>query len=593
MQKRNKTEEQQRDLYERFLEKYLEASRKCGEIKKYYRIANTAVCLSFAGESLVPILTKALEHLQFHNYLGKPDLTIHIWDSVSSGLPAPQAPCSVFDFTDRGDIWGFNSKIIKTAFHWSEYSVNLFNIETQTGIYWVKDPADLDYWVKSSPLRTHFHWWMEEKGMHLLHAAAIGTDEGVVLITGKGGMGKSTTALACMVSGMNYIGDDYIIINNSPKPEAYSLYCTAKINTGDWFRFPELRSNVFERDRPDQEKDVLMLYPERSHQIRERLPVLAIMTPEIHNHKHTDIESAEFWPVQRALAFTTMSQLPGAGVYSHQYMYDLASKTPVYIIKPGNDLMALADRVLTFIQNKEFAHQQSVKSIHVEQQPLISVIVPVYNGAKFIERALQNIMSQDYPVLEIIVVDDGSTDGTRDIVIRMDKDIRYLYHDNAGPAVARNTGIKDASGEFIAFLDVDDLWPEDNLKNLLRIMQNEPEWDVVRGYGQPFIVHEDGSKEFLGFSKDSFPNYIGAALYRKAVFNKVGLFDHHLRFGEDSDWFIRAHELNIKIMRIDETTLFTHRHDSNMTKEKDMVELNVLKVFKLKLDRIRNSDKTI
>jgi hypothetical protein len=146
------------------------------------------------------------------------------------------------DFTDRGDIWGFNSKRIKTAFHWSEYSVNVMDLKTNTGVYWVKTPKSFPYWVCSSPFRSMIQWWMEKNNAQLLHAASVGTKDGAVLITGKGGVGKSTTAISSLNAGLNYLGDDYVIVKKDPEPKVYSLYSTAKLNPGDLDKFPALRT---------------------------------------------------------------------------------------------------------------------------------------------------------------------------------------------------------------------------------------------------------------------------------------------------------------------------------------------------------------
>ncbi len=117
---------------------------------------------------------------------------------------------------------------------------------------------------------------------------------------------------------------------------------------------------------------------------------------------------------------------------------------------------------------------------------------------------------------------------------------------------------------------------------------NDKELKIIRGNAQ--VMEEDtqtGKFEFTGDSKSAFPNYIGACLYRKSAFDEVGLFDPTLRFGEDNDWFNRAKELNIRMKRIEDVTLYVRRHGHNMTEGKNIVELNKLRVFKKSLDRMR------
>gem|GEM_PF-181890 len=589
MDKPQKSEFEQIQFYRHCLQKFHDAAGKTGEIKRYYNIADTKVCLNFAGSSLLPFLTPAFQHLKT-DPVDNPDLTINVWDTVSTGVNAPPPPCEWADFTDRGDIWGFNSKRIKTAFHWSEYSVNVMDLETNTGVYWVKNPGAFPYWVYSSPFRTMIQWWMEKNGGQLLHAAAVGTEKGAVIITGKGGTGKSTSALICLNNGLKYLGDDYVIVKKDPIPKVYSLYSTAKLMLEDMDRFPALKSLAGKRIKEDQEKEVLFLFPELKDQIVNEMPLVAILTPQIQARENTNIAPTSFWPIQRAMSFTTMSQLPGVGSHTQKYIGDFISKLPCYILKPGSDFDKIPETIADFIHHPD--KYSSLEMAHAEknEKPLISIIIPVHNGARFIKQAIDNILQQNYPAIEIILVDDGSTDDTQKVVEKLNVDVRCFYQPNSGPASARNRAIRDVSGEYIAFLDVDDLWPENNLELLMKYLIENPDLDLVRGYAQLFRLNQEGKTEYIGNPKESYPNYIGAALYRKSVFEKVGLYDPELRFGEDGDWFNRAVEKKVLMKRLEEVTLLVRRHEGNMTKGKSIVELNALKVFKKKLERKRSGE---
>ena len=185
-----KTEAFQIDFFQRCYERFLNATATAGELRRCYRVAGTTVQLVFAGETLVPYIAPALEHLRIPDVDHLPDLTLCIWDSETTSIGMAPPPCREESFTARGDIWGFTSSRIKTAFHWIEYSVNLMDHSARTGIYWVQRAATLPYWVHAAPLRTLFHWWMEKNGCQLLHGAAVGTDDGAVLLAGKGGIGN-------------------------------------------------------------------------------------------------------------------------------------------------------------------------------------------------------------------------------------------------------------------------------------------------------------------------------------------------------------------------------------------------------------------
>jgi hypothetical protein len=595
MYKPQKSEAEQQDFFNKSYEKFLQAKSAAGEINFYYRIADTTICLKFAGDRLVPSLTAALEHLRLDN-VPTPDFTIGIWDSESTKVDMIPPPCTKECFTDRGDIWGFNSHRIKAAFHWIECSVNLMDLEKKTGIYWVQTAETLPYWVVASPLRTIFHWWMENNGCQLLHAAAVGNENGAVLITGKGGVGKSTTALSCLQDGLFYIADDYVITKLKPAPAVVSLYCTAKLNADHVINFPDLSRLINNTEKLDQEKAVIFLNHSLNQKLVTEMPLKAILTPQITDEHDSHIKPVSRWDIQRAMSFTTMSQLPYVGHHTHNYISQLASSLPHYILEIGKDFTRIPAAISDFLSDSDnFSVVKDTEPWSLcrkDERPLVSVIIPVFNGENFIREAIENVLSQKYPALEIIIINDGSTDGTETIIKQLPIDIRYFTQDNSGPSATRNKGIRDASGEFITFLDADDLWPENNLNIMVDEMLRNPDMEVIRGYAQLMEINKaSGCYDYVGNPKESFPHYIGAAIYRKSAFEKVGLFDPALRFGEDTDWFLRAGEMKLNIKRLEETSLYVRRHEGNMTEGKTLLELNALKVFRKSLERRRMQGK--
>ena len=126
--------------------------------------------------------------------------------------------------------------------------------------------------------------------------------------------------------------------------------------------------------------------------------------------------------------------------------------------------------------------------------PLVSVIIPVYNGQEYLNEAIQSVLRQEYKPIEIIVVDDGSTDNTKEIGDKYDI-VTYIYQTNQGPSAARNTGLECARGILIAFIDSDDIWSDDKLKIQFTILNDNPSVDVVLGYLQYFrmVTNEDGN----------------------------------------------------------------------------------------------------
>ncbi|VAX32280.1 hypothetical protein MNBD_NITROSPIRAE02-1387 [hydrothermal vent metagenome] len=187
--------------------------------------------------------------------------------------------------------------------------------------------------------------------------------------------------------------------------------------------------------------------------------------------------------------------------------------------------------------------------------PAVSVIVPTYNRARLLGRALQSILNQTYRDFEVIVVDDGSTDNTGEVVRSFSAlDIRYIRHkNNKGEAAARNTGVLAARGDFIAFLDSDDEWLPEKLEKQMAVFQDQsPHVGIVysnmceiertgkkRLWKSPTFMPEDGYFHRRALNYQVYGIGIGSSIVRRACFEKVGLFDERLSYYVDFDFFIR------------------------------------------------------
>jgi glycosyltransferase involved in cell wall biosynthesis len=218
--------------------------------------------------------------------------------------------------------------------------------------------------------------------------------------------------------------------------------------------------------------------------------------------------------------------------------------------------------------------------------PLVSVIMPVYNGATFLAETIENIRQQQYKPLEIIIIDDGSTDSTRQIAAGLGHEIRYVFQPNTGPAAARNHGLRLAKGELIAFLDVDDLWAENWLRQVA-FLGEHPTVDIVQGRIQVLQLVDDANFETM-----TTPYYsvnLGSAIYRRQVFERVGLFDETLRYNEDTDWFIRAWDKNIIKMQLAEVALLYRKHEQNMTNKYNAKGAGFIQLLKKRLDQQRKN----
>ncbi len=231
-------------------------------------------------------------------------------------------------------------------------------------------------------------------------------------------------------------------------------------------------------------------------------------------------------------------------------------------------------------------------------RPLVSCIVPVFNGERYLAEALDSILAQQYRPLDVIVVDDGSTDGTAGVVRRYGDRVRVLHQPNAGAPAARNRGLAAARGELIGFLDSDDLWHRDKLARQVARFAARPELEVSVTYLQSFWVPElrDEAERFRDHPlAQPQPGYVTTTmLARRALFERVGPFNTTRSVGDPMEWFVRAAEHNAVMELLPDTLLYRRLHQRNLSLESGAarrmtmaMEDAVLRVVKESLDRRR------
>lgn len=199
---------------------------------------------------------------------------------------------------------------------------------------------------------------------------------------------------------------------------------------------------------------------------------------------------------------------------------------------------------------------------HKMTNPLVSCVIPTHNRVDLLPRALESVLNQTYANIEVIVVSDGSTDNTNEIMnlyCESDKRIKFInYFPARGGNIARNTGIEKSNGEYIAFLDDDDEWMPDKIEKQIRMMKDKNVGLVYTGV-RIIYVNEDVAYSFMGkeegnlSEKIMLDNCIGTTstvMIRKALLNSVGMFDVNLRALQDYDLWIRLCQVcNVAVVR--------------------------------------------
>lgn len=224
--------------------------------------------------------------------------------------------------------------------------------------------------------------------------------------------------------------------------------------------------------------------------------------------------------------------------------------------------------------------------------PLVSCIVPAFNAERFLGEAIDSILGQTYRPIEVIVVDDGSTDGTPGVARGYGDRIAYVRQPNAGPAAAFNKGLQLAKGEYVSFLAADDLWHPEKLSCQMEMFRSRPELDLCCAHLENFWVPE------LRFEEERFaghrlraptPAYsLGTLLARRSVFDKVGLLDDELQHADALDWFLRATEKGAVQEMLPNVLLRRRLHQGNRSRHRAAASRHAhLRVIKASIDRRR------
>lgn len=218
--------------------------------------------------------------------------------------------------------------------------------------------------------------------------------------------------------------------------------------------------------------------------------------------------------------------------------------------------------------------------------PLVSVVLPVYNGEKYICQAIRSVLSQEYNPLEIIIVNDGSTDQTEKCLKDFDGLITVINQANCGPSLARNRGIEAANGAYITFMDADDIWAPGHIFFHLGQFRKYCNLEISVGLTAELDFDFPEDIDIKKAKERIFLHLVmGATMIKKTVFKKVGLFDEELFLRQDTDWFLRERELGLKMGIGRELVLFYRKHPYNRTNNKAKSNYYLFKILKKAKDR--------
>ena len=352
---------QGRQLVDRLEQSFMnDAASAGGPVQQWYRIGGHDICVRTIPEQDARRLRPALGHLALPQ---APASAAGLATSAWNGTTPSASPVLAdllrrlrFDWCaecgPRGEVLELHSVGISAIYNAGPNVLSVVDFEKNRGWLLKLDDHAFPYWEVGSPFRFLLHEWFASRGLQYVHAAAVGTERGGVLLVGKGGSGKSTTALLCAAVGMQYAGDDYCLIEPT-RAWAHSLYNTGKLKgPGDYARLPELKglsANPDSFERGGDGKGVYFLgeiWPDR---VAAGMPLRAIVVPRITGQPASRVEPCPPFDALVAMLPSTVAQLPAASNDDCDRMVALAEKLPAYLLHIGTDIRGIPAAVASLL----------------------------------------------------------------------------------------------------------------------------------------------------------------------------------------------------------------------------------------------------
>jgi hypothetical protein len=302
------------------------------------RIAGRWVRLEFLSARAVPLVIRALRHLarespgEADRSPERPHLTVGCWDDLAAGGPPPPLPFS----TGESGLFHYEGPP-RIAWEPASGALTAFDPARGVALWRSPDLEKIAAWEQAGPLRRILHWWSSAWGGQLVHAAAVGDETGAVLLVGRGGSGKSTTALSCLGTQVGYLADDYCLVDLANGPRVHSLYASGKANRGSVARLPRLQAPFAESTLWEESKQILFLGPGTGWEVVRSAPLRAIVLPRIVSTGPASLAPTSQGETLRALAPSTLFQIPGERALALRRLTTLVQRLPCWSLQVGPD----------------------------------------------------------------------------------------------------------------------------------------------------------------------------------------------------------------------------------------------------------------
>lgn len=296
------------------------AQSRIGGADRSYALAGHTVRVHSVGTHLDTALAAAWDHMATGGDDGtRPALEILAWDEAESGVPAPELPWSWADLSGTVRlVLPPGGEAFRVHAYEGAAMCFLYSVTENKAIFWTRDARRVPTFFRAAPFLTLVHWWAQTHGLRLVHAAAVGTDAGAALIAGKGGSGKSTTALVCMLAGLHFLSDDFCLVQAGEPALVHCLNSSGKLQRAHFQRFPALAARAVDPVPDAFDKPLIFVHEHFPLQVRRRLPLRAVVLPQVTGRETTSWEPVSPATALRSLTSSTMFQFsPDDGAAFH------------------------------------------------------------------------------------------------------------------------------------------------------------------------------------------------------------------------------------------------------------------------------------
>ncbi len=295
-------------------------------------IDGTAVRFVMAGDMAEAVLPALAPRVVADE--SSPPFVVELWDSASASLPPPSPPWRREDAGPLGAVRGYNDARHKVIVDLNVGTIVIADLAERVAVVWAASAAALPAWWRAAPLRMLLGWILAAPGRHAVHAGAVGSHGRGALLTGRGGSGKSTLAMSCVAAGMEYLGDDYVLLaSGAVGPVAHSLYSTVRLTWDS----PALRPNLTPWSSLDgEDKAVLDISEVAPSQLRPATAVKAIVIPRRSGARTATLSPVSQGAALHALAPSTLFQASDEGAAAMALIADVVRRVPAFEFVSGS-----------------------------------------------------------------------------------------------------------------------------------------------------------------------------------------------------------------------------------------------------------------